>query len=67
MVIEVVITMQLAMTEVERYVVDYNTECISAEKCIIPQIAGHHWVLGPPGFWSSGPLLIPTLEKYSIT
>ena len=46
MVIEVVVTMQLAMTEVE----DYNTESISAEKCIIPQIDGHQWVsMGP---WS---------------
>ena len=39
-------TMQLAMTEVE----DYNTECISAEKCIITLIAGHQHV--PAGPWS---------------
>ena len=64
MVIEVVITMQLAMTEVEVCsTVDYNTECVSAEKWIIPRIAVHQWV--PAGPWSlgsrsSGPLFIPT-------
>ena len=35
--------MQLAMTEVE-VLVDYNTECISAEKCIILWTAGHQRV-----------------------
>ena len=43
MVIKEEITMQLAMTEVE-VLVDYNTECISAEKCIILRNVGHQGV-----------------------